>query len=57
MDMKVTIIHTIYRFEESHWLEKYINHITQKRTNAKTNFEKDVYKLLNNAFFGKTMEM
>ena len=35
---------------------KFIDHNTQKLTNAKTNFEKDLYKLLNNAFLGKTME-
>ena len=56
MGMKVTHIHTIYRFKQSLWLEKNIIHNTQKRTKAKTNFEKDLYKLMNNAFFGKTME-
>ena len=56
MGMRVTHIHTIYRFKQSPWLEKYKNHNTQKRTKAKTNFEKDLYKLMNNAFFGKTME-
>ena len=56
MGMKVTHIHTIYRFKQSLWLEKYTNHNTQKRTKAKTNFENDLYKLMNNAFFGKTME-
>ena len=56
MGMKVTKIHTICRFKQSLWLEKYTIHNTQNRTKAKTNFEKDLYKLMNNAFFGKTME-
>ena len=38
------------------WLEKYINFNTQKRNEAKNYFEKDVYKLLKNAFYGKCME-
>ena len=56
LGMKVRKIHMIYGFKQSLWFEKYINHNTQKRTKAKTNFEKDLYKLMNNAFFGKTME-
>ena len=48
MRMNVTKIHTIYRFKQSLWLEKYIIHNIQKRTKAKTNFEKDLYKLMNN---------
>ena len=56
MGMRVTHIHTIYRFKQSPWLEKYNSHNTRKSTKAKTNFEKDLYKLMNNAFFGKTME-
>ena len=38
--MKVTKIHTIYKFKQSPWLSKYIDHNTQKRTKAKTNFER-----------------
>ena len=37
-------------------MEKYINFNTQKRNKAKNDFEKDFYKLLKNALYGKTME-
>ena len=54
--MKVVKVHNIISFKQSRWLEKYINFNTQKRNKAKNDFEKDFYKLLNNAFYGKTME-
>ena len=56
LGMKVTNIHSLWRFKQSLWLEKYNNHNTQKRIKAETNFEKALYKLMKNAFFGKTME-
>ena len=54
--MVVDKIHEIVSFKQSNWLEKYIKFNTQKRNKAKNDFEKDFYKLLNNAFDGKTME-
>ena len=54
--MVVDKIHEIISFKQSNWLEKYINFNTQKPNMAKNDFEKDFYKLLNNAFYGKTME-
>ena len=54
--MVVDKTHEIISFKQSKWLEKYINFNTQKRNKAKNDFEKDFYKLLNNAFYGKTME-
>ena len=54
--MVVDKIHNIISLKQSRWLEKYINFNTQKRNKAKNDFEKDFYKLLNNAFYGKTME-
>ena len=38
-------------------MEKYNNFNTQKRNQAVNDFEKDFYKLLNNAFYGKTIEI
>ena len=54
--MVVDKIHEIISFKQSKWLEKFINFNTQKRNRAKNDFEKDFYKLLNNAFYGKTTE-
>ena len=54
--MIVHKIHNIISFKQSRWLEKYISFNTQKRNKAKNDFEKDFYKFLNNAFYGKTME-
>ena len=46
----------IISFKQSKWLEKYISFNTQKRNKAKNDFQKVFHKLLNNAFYGKTME-
>ena len=54
--MKVEKVQNVNSFKQSKWLEKYISFITQKRKKAKSDFEKDFYKLLDNAFYGKTME-
>ena len=54
--MIIDKFHKIISFKQSKWLEKIISFNTQKRNKAKNDFEKDFYKLLNNAFYGKTME-
>ena len=49
-------IHEIISVKQSKWLESYISFNTQKRNRAKNDFEKDFFKLLVNAAFGKFLE-
>ena len=48
--------HEIIWFTQNKWLESYISFNKQKRNKAENEFEKDFYKILENTFYGKTME-
>ena len=49
-------VHRLIQFNQEAWLKPYIETNTKLRTEAKNDFKKYLFKLMNNFVFGKTME-
>ena len=49
-------IHTLIKFKQEAFAEKFIKMTTNLRKNAMTDFDKSFWKFVNNVLFGKSME-
>ena len=49
-------VHRVVQFNQKVWLKPNIDMNTKLRTGARIDFEKDFFKLMNNAVFGYTIE-
>ena len=56
LGMHLTKVHHALHFKQTPWMEPYIRMNTELRKRATSDFEKDLYKLMNNSVFGKMME-
>ena len=56
LGMKLKKIHIILKFRQKDWMKPYTDFNTQVRKEAINEADKNHFKLLNNAVYGKTME-
>ena len=56
MGLVLEKVHNVVKFRQSAFFKPYVVYNSGKRATCKNAFEKDYYKLKNNALFGKTME-
>jgi len=56
LGMELVEVKEVVSYEQSDWMKSYIDFNSLKRKEAKNDFEKNFFKLANNAAYGKTLE-
>ena len=56
LGMKLIKIHRILKFKQSDWLKEYVEFNTKKRQESTDEFNKNLFKLLINCVYGKSMD-
>ena len=56
LEMKLVKIHRILKFKQSNWLKKYVVFNPEKRKQSTDEFNRDLYKLMVNCIYGKSIE-
>ena len=56
LGMRFTKIHRVLKFKQSDRMKKCIEFNTEERMHTANDFEKDIFKLMINSVYGKTME-
>ena len=56
-ELVLKTLHRVITFNQNAWVKPYIDMNADVRKKAKNGFEKDFFKLMNNAVLGKTMKI